>query len=178
MESESSPPVIAETPPPLPARPMPANIPAVSRIIAAERRQGRSQHGYYEHHFRRGRLWVAGLFFVFRIAEFLEVLPYAKAHEFPTAIKIALVWSLIWSTALLVATWLRQGWARLGLIVLATICLGLKVYQMISATVLTPELVSPAAFALPSALVLLYAAIIYALVRVKALRRLTNRSYA
>src|SRR4051812_8776731 len=102
MESESTPPVLSQ-PPPIPARPMPANIPAVSRLIAADRRHGRSQHGYYEQHFRRGRLWVVGLFFVFRVAEFLEALPYTRAIEFPTAIKIALVWSFIWSTALLVA---------------------------------------------------------------------------
>lgn len=178
MESESSPPAVTELPPPLPARPMPANIPAVSRLIAADRRHGRSQHGYYDGHFRRGRLWVVGLFFVFRLAEFLEALPFVVAKEFPTAIKIALVWSLIWSTALLVATWLRQGWARFGLVALAAIFLGLKVYQIIAATVMMPEEVTPAALALPGALVLLYAAIIYALVRVKALRRLTNRSYA
>jgi hypothetical protein len=177
MESETSSPASSVVPPPLPAGPLPPDIPPASRLIHFQRRHGRSQQGYYEHHFRRGRIWVAVLFCVFRLAEFLEALPYLAAPEFNTLVKIALVWSVIWSTALLAATWLRQGWARLGLVVLATAFLGIKAYHIVQTVVLAPELVSGPTLILPGCLALIYTGIIYVLVRVKALRRLTNRSY-
>jgi hypothetical protein len=82
--------------------------PPPDEIEAPRRRRRSSGRSRYPH----GRAWVVTLWVLLRLADlpmiWLAFHPHDATGQFPVAIFV----SFLWTTALFVALWLRQNWAR------------------------------------------------------------------
>jgi hypothetical protein len=168
------------TEPPLPDSPPPIPVASLepARRVSIEphhhHHHRRRRHGY-ETHFRTGRLWLIGIFCLLRLADGILYLN-AYIYQIPlNYVHSSAIGFGLWTTALLVAMWMRQGWARYCLIGL------LSVHTTLLFWVLENVYVGAGSERfdyIPALIIFIQLGVIYLLVGIKAIRRLTNRSYA
>ncbi len=141
-----------------------------------ERHRRRRRHGHGTH-FRRGRMWVIGVFCGFRM---VDVFRYLLVSTLPGGmdrswLHSSVITAGIWTTVLLTCIWLRQAWARYFLIVLVLL-------DALREIVWLPETLKeiPDSYINPFLIAtsIIHAAIAYVLISVPSVRRLTNKSYA
>ena len=162
-------------PEPSPQAPLP-DAPASPGTKARPRPKHRRRHYDTEGTLRRGRMWIAVIFCAFRLLDavvvlLLKMLPEGSEQKY---LYLYIILTGLWTTALLVAIWLRQAWARyvlVGLLIAIPVAEGFLLPRIsldFGGATIDPVLTGS---------ILLYACIAGLLILLKPIRRLTSQSY-
>src|SRR5687768_14387418 len=178
MEPEPTPKAWRQSPAAAPAASRPDAPALLDAGLQDEHRHRRRRTGrkYGSSHFRKGRVVLVAVFFALRA---VDVLIYLLARAEPAGFDRArlvsfLVCLALWTTSLLVGMWLRQAWARYLMIAFVFLSGLVELLWLPSAFFEVP---GPILQPILTAIGVIHAGILYALIGIPAVRRLTSQAY-